>query len=212
MMTPAFQFASRPWIGMLRANKRSRTSPSGEPPGTVEETHVRARGHDSRLLGKDAPARSVHDRRHLGTLYPLSDRHFVADGRHLVHRSCFLPPATCRSAAAGRFPDHPGQRDAARRKPRNHGLVGGAAAGTAASADTRHRANDLDELARVDRGHDPVRPQPQHRCRGQRHPWRDQRRERSTAQESAVAPNLSQGQPSRLADHAVCRRPRTRCR
>jgi hypothetical protein len=30
MMPPAFQFASRPGIGMLPANKRSRTSPSGD--------------------------------------------------------------------------------------------------------------------------------------------------------------------------------------
>ena len=53
MMTPAFQFASRPGIGMLPANKRSRTAPSGEPPATVEETQRScAAGTTFELLGR----------------------------------------------------------------------------------------------------------------------------------------------------------------
>ena len=54
---------------------------------------------------------------------------------------------------------------AARREPGDHGLLGGAAAGAPVRADSRRHADDLDQLARHHRGHDPVRPQPQHRRR-----------------------------------------------
>ena len=57
--------------------------------------------------------------------------------------------------------------------------------------------------ARHRRGHDPVRPQPQHRCRRQRRAGRDQRRRRPVAEEPALAADLSQGQPGGFADPAA---------
>ena len=52
----------------------------------------------------------------------------------------------------------------------------------------------------VDRDHRPVRSQPQHRRRRQRHPGGDQRRLRPIAEGSAESADLSQGQPVRHAD------------
>ena len=60
--------------------------------------------------------------------------------------------------AAGRFSDHPGFGIVTGRQPRNHGVLGGAAAGATARANPRHCPDDLDQFARLDRGHDPVRP------------------------------------------------------
>ena len=66
----------------------------------------------------------------------------------LMAGSCWsgggLPAAAGGAAAAGRLPDHPGLRRAARRQPRDHGLVGGAAAGAAVRADPRRHPDDLD--------------------------------------------------------------------
>ena len=64
----------------------------------------------------------------------------------------------------------------ARREPGDHGLVGGPAARDAIRADPGRRANDLDEHARLDRDHHPVRSRPQHRRRRQRRAGGDQRR------------------------------------
>ena len=89
------------------------------------------------------------------------------------------------------------------RQPGDHGLVGGAAAGAAVRADSRHRADDLDELSRHRGGHDPVRPQPHHRWRRQRRAGRDQRRQRPVAEEPSLAADLSQGQSGGLADPAA---------
>ena len=91
----------------------------------------------------------------------------------------------------------------ARRQPGNHGLVGGAAAGAPVRADSRRRADDLDQLPRHGGDHDPVRPQPHHRRRRQRRAGRDQRRRRPVAEKPALAADLSQGQPGRLADPAA---------
>ena len=71
-------------------------------------------------------------------------------------------------------------------QPRNHGLLGRAAAGAAVRADSRRRADDLDELAGHGRDHHPVRPQPQHRRRRQRRAGGDQRRGRPVAEEPAA--------------------------
>ena len=157
-------------------------------------------------LGKSCASGSLdlrNEREHLISVYPVPDRNVVADGRHSVRRARRISAAAGRTAAAGRLSDHSGIGKLAGRQPRNHGLLGGAAAGAAIRADPRHRANDLDELARLDRGHDPVRPRPQHRRRGQRRPGGDQRRRRPIAEEPAVAADLSQGQPGRLADPAI---------
>ena len=108
-----------------------------------------------------------------------------------------------RAAAAGRLPDHPGDGDAARRQPGHHGLVGGPAAGASVRADPRRHADDVVERARHhDRG-GAVRPRSQHRCGGQRHPGGHQCRERAAAAGPAVAADLSQGEPGRLADPAA---------
>ena len=137
---------------------------------------------------------------HFRTLYPLSDRHLADDGRHSVRRPCRLSAAARRAAAAGRLPDHSGHRDAAGRQPRDDGIVGGAAAGAAVRADSRHRPDDFDQLSRNCGGHHPVRPQPQHRRRRQRRAGRNQRRQRPVAEEPPVAADLPQGQSGGLAD------------
>ena len=88
------------------------------------------------------------DRRHLRALHPLPDRDHADHGRHPVRRARGLPAAAGRAAAAGRFPDHPGHGATARRQPRDHGVLGGAAAGAAVRADPGRDADDLDQLAR----------------------------------------------------------------
>ena len=154
-----FPFAKQRPDGLcLPANGRLSDSLRRTARTRQEETHIRARGspaRGSRLSGKDAPAVTGpgHERKHFVAVYPLSDRHVAADGGHPVRWPRLLSAAAGRAAAAGRLPDHPGHRDPAGRQPRNHGLLGGAAAGAAARADPRHRADDLDELARLDRDH-----------------------------------------------------------
>ena len=58
--------------------------------------------------------------------------------------------AAGRAAAARRLPDHPGQRDAARREPRDDGLGGGDAARAALRPHRRRHRDHLDERARHD--------------------------------------------------------------
>ncbi|MGX1284587.1 hypothetical protein AB7M50_003712 [Bradyrhizobium elkanii] len=170
----------------------------------ARKTRVRARAFedDSRLSGKDAPA--VHldrrnEREHLISVYPLPDRHLTADGRPPVRRNGRLSAVAGRTAAASRLSDHPDLRKLAWRQPGNHGVLRRAAAGAAIRADSGHRSNDLDELARLDRGHHSVRSEPQHRRSRQRCSGGDQCRRRSVAQVPADAPDLPQGQPGGLA-------------
>ncbi len=106
------------------------------------------------------------------------------------------------AAAAGRLPDHSGQRVAARRQPRDDGLVGRDAARAAVRAHRRHHRDDLGEPARLDRDHAAVRSEPQHRRRRARRAGRDQRRARPAAAEPAEQSDLSQGQSGRRADSA----------
>ena len=153
-----------------------------------------------------------------GTLHPLPDRHLADDGRHSVRRPGRLSAAAGRAAAAGRLPDHPDHRQLAGRQPRNHGLLGGAAAGAAVRADPRRRPDDLDELRSastavtiqfdLNRNIDGAANDVQ---------ARDQRRQRPIAEKPALAADLSQGQPGGLADpaavgdlgHAAADRPST---
>ena len=105
-----------------------------------------------------------------------------------------LPVAPC----PGRLPDHSGLRTATRRQPGNHGLVGGTAAGAAARADPRRRADDLDELlgtAAITVQFDLNRP---YRRRGQRRAGRDSAS--GQLPKSLLAADLPQGQPGGLAD------------
>src|SRR6185437_14425773 len=94
-----------------------------------------------------------HEREHLGAVYSLPDRNVVADGGYLVHWSGFLPAVAGRAASAGRLPDNPSLGVLAGWQPRNDGRFGGTAAGAAARSNPRYFADDLDELARLDRGH-----------------------------------------------------------
>ena len=163
--------------------------------------------HRGRQLRCGASARSRRNerrrQRHFRSVHPLSDRHLAADGGHPVRRPRRLSAAAGRAAAAGRLPDHPDHRQPARRQSGDHGDLRRAAAGAPVRANSRHRADDLDELSRHRFGHDPVRSQPQHRWRRQRRAGRDQRRRRAAAEEPALAADLPQGQPGGFADPAA---------
>ena len=106
------------------------------------------------------PKVSQNERRDFSTVHSLSHRHLADDGGDSLRRSGRLSPASRRPAAAGRLPDHPDHRIAAGRQPGNHGFLGGAAAGAAVRADSRHRPDDLDQLSGNRGCHHPVRPQP----------------------------------------------------
>ena len=110
-----------------------------------------------------------------------------------------FPSSAGRAPAAGRLSDHHRLGFAAGRFPGHDGDLGRAAARTADRANSGRLADDVDEFARRDGDHRPVRSQPQHRRRRQRHPGRDQRRRRATAKGSAQPADLSQGQPLRHA-------------
>ena len=128
---------------------------------------------------------------------------------HPAGRPRRLPVAAGRAAAAGRLSDHHRLGSAARRVPGHHGHVGRAAARAADRPDPGRLADDVDELARRNRDHRPVRSQPQHRRRRQRHPGRDQRRRRAIAEGSAESADLSQGQSLRHARSSSCPSSRT---
>ena len=110
-----------------------------------------------------------------------------------------FPSLPVAPAAAGRLSDHLGFGVAARRLARNHGDVRRAAARTTDRPDPGRLPDDLDELARRDRDHGPVRSRPQHRRRRQRHPGGDQRGFGPVAEGPAEPADLSQGQPVRHA-------------
>jgi len=65
-----------------------------------------------------------------------------------------------------------------------------------ACADSRHRADDLDQLSRYCRGHHPVRSQPLDRCRRQRRAGRDQCRRRAVAQKLPSPPTYRKVNPA----------------
>ena len=77
----------------------------------------------------------------------------------------------------------------------------GDAAGAAVRAHRRGDGDDLVERAGLDRDHDPVRPEPQHRRGGARRAGGDQRGADVSAGEPAGQPDLSQGEPGGRADH-----------
>src|ERR1700737_3431637 len=111
------------------------------------------------VCGKGCASRSVdftHEREHLSTIHSIPDRNVVADGGNFIRRPGFLSVVACSTVAPGRFSDDPGRSITAGRQPRNHGVVGGAAAGTAVGANSRRRANDINKLAGLYRDHDPI--------------------------------------------------------
>ena len=95
-------------------------------------------------------------------------------------------------------------------QPGNHGVVGGAAAGAAVRADSRHRPDDLDELSGNGRGHDPVRSQPQHRRRRQRRPGRASTPPAASCRRTSPRRRPTARSIRRTRRSCCCRRHRTR--
>ena len=156
--------------------------------------------------------RPDHGAQHLRAVHSASDRDVAADGRPAVRRHRRLSEPAGGAAAAGRFPDAAGLRAASRRQSGNHGLRGGATARDAIRADFRRLADDLGQHARLDRDHAAVRPQPQHRRRGERRAGGDQRGRRTIAQESADPADL-QARSTRRTRRSCCSpRVPNRCR
>ena len=110
-----------------------------------------------------------------------------------------------RTAAAGerpadrRLPHHPGQRQPARRQPRDDGLVGGAAAREAVRDHRRRRLDQLDQLPGQHQHHAAVRSEPQHRRRGAGRPGDDRQGGAAAAAADAGAAVVPEGQSRRSA-------------
>ena len=175
-------------------------------PGTLVSTAVAS----SDAAQAEGPGRN--ERRHFRALHPLPHRHLAADGGHSVCRPRRLSAAAGRAAAAGRLPDHPDHRQPARRQSGDHGDLGRAAAGAPVCADSRHRADDLDELSRHRCGHDPVRPQP-HQSMAPPTTCRP----RSTPPAGSCRRTCPRRRPTarstrRIRRSCCCRQHRTRCR
>ncbi len=145
-------------------------------------------------------------REHLGAVHRSADRDLVADGGHSADRGGRLSASAGGTAAAGRFPNHPGHGAIAGRQPRDDGFVGGNAARASIRPDSWRYSNDLDERARQHGGHRPVRSQSRHRRGGTGCPGGDQCGRRAAAEEPAQPADLSQGQSGGFADSDL-RRP-----
>ena len=144
---------------------------------------------------KRAACRRTRTDEHLGSLHPPADRHVAVDGGAGAGRHRGLSAVAGGAAAAGRFPDHPGQRHGARRQPRNHGRHRRHAARAPVRPDRRRRADELGELARLDRDHVAIRSQPQHRRRragraGRDHRGRIEPAEKSLARRRPIARSI----------------------
>ena len=98
-------------------------------------------------------------------VYPASGRDVAADGGDRFRRTGRVTVLAGRASAAGRFSDHIGERDAARRQRRDHGGVGRGAAGAPVRANSRRHPIDLGERAQRHLDHHSIRAQPQHRFR-----------------------------------------------
>ena len=81
------------------------------------------------------------------------------------------------------------------------GLLDRHSAGAAVRPHRRRYRDDLVEFARQHRGHPAVRSEPGHRWRGARRGGGHQFGAHLSARQPARQPDLSQGQPGRLADH-----------
>ena len=95
--------------------------------------------------------------------------------RHCARRHPRLFQIAGVAAAASRFSDHLGHRDAARRQPRNRGHQRRRAARAPSRPDRRRHRNDLAKRHRTGPHHAAVRHQPRHRRRRARRPGGDQR-------------------------------------
>ena len=144
--------------------------------GTVAVAARRARRH------RRGPRELGDVRRRFGSLHPSPCGDDVDHGRHSARRTGRVPQSGCRAPAAGRFSDDFGLRVSAGRFPGDDGRLCRAAARAADRPDSRRVADDVDECARRDRDHRPIRSQPQHRRRRQRHSGGHQRRRRAIAE------------------------------
>ena len=170
--------ASRGWrTGRISSGQRQ--PPKGHPDGTGEGL--------------------THE--HLDTLHQTADRHLAGHGGAGAGRHRRLSAAAGRAAAARRFSHHRGDGAASGRKSGNHGGDSGAAAGDPDRADSRRLAAYLHQRAGRHQRDGAVRPRPQHRRRGRRHPGGDQFRQRAVAEDHAGAADLPEGQSLRRADH-----------
>ncbi len=141
---------------------------------------------------------------HLRAIHSPPGRDLAADGRGGARRHCGVPASARGAPAAGRLSNHSGHRHACRRQRRDHGVIGGDAAGAAARPDSRRYRDDLIQRARRHLGHGSVRPQPQHRpcrpgCAGGDHGCRQ-----DTAADDDDAADLQEAQSSRCADPGPC--------
>ncbi|MNZ33176.1 hypothetical protein D3C78_505170 [compost metagenome] len=142
-----------------------------------------------------------HRRRGFRLVRAAPDRHRAADPGFAAARPAGVPSPGCVAAAAGGFPDHPGQRPVARRQPGNHGLGSGDAAGSAVQRHPRDERDDLQQRARLHRAEPAVRAGEGHRRRRPGSAGGDQCRRRAPAGRHAEPAGVAQGQPGGQPDH-----------
>src|SRR6266404_2493254 len=152
-----------------------------------------------------SPARAKGTRNeHFERLHRAADCDLAADGRDSAGRCGGLPAPSGGAVAASRLSDDPGHDAAARCQPRDHGILGHPTAGAAVWADPGRYADDVEQRARQQRNHGPVRLVAQHRrCRAG-YPDGDQCGERAAAEEPSLTADLPQGQSGGLADPRPC--------
>ena len=145
--------------------------------------------------------RRTRSNERLRPLHPPADRDLAARRRGDAGRRARLLVAAGLGAAAGRFPDHPGDDAAAGRQSRHHRLAGDGAAGAAVRPDPRAADHDLVELLRHQPDHAAVRSQPRHRRRRAGRAVGDQCRRLDAAAQPSLSADLFQGESGRRADH-----------
>ena len=172
-------------------------------PQPPQAPHVPKRRRRARALARHEYFRALHS---------PADRDHLADDGGRARRPRGLSAAAGGAAAQVDFPTINVSASLAGRKPRDHGLGGGAAARASIRADSRRHADDVDEHARLHLDSLAVRSQPQHRRGGAGRAGGDQRRRTAIADRSALAAHLPQGQPGRFPHPGAWACIRTRCR
>src|SRR5205814_3562114 len=133
-------------------------------------------------------------------VYRAAGRDDAADDRPRARGPLRVFQIAGGAAAADRFPDDFGVRADARGEPGHDGDNRRDAARTPSRGYRRRDRDDLSEHGRLDPYHPAICARPQHRRRGARCSGRDRRLPRRSADEPALEPDLSQGQPGRRAD------------
>src|SRR3984893_15072843 len=101
------------------------------------------------------------DSEYLRTVHSTADCHVTVDGGHSAHWHRGVSDAAGRAVTAGRFPDHPGAGEIARRQPRDHGIVRGNSARISICSDTGCGSADVFERTGDHADHSAVRPGPE---------------------------------------------------